>query len=109
MALPCINAYLNKYGDANWTMDERKLFMFTGSATGTYSVESPVSILSNLIFFYKIWCHKLAKKITVFPTVENDMLTIFDVSLNISTRIKNIAITGDSIICRRWRHRSGRG
>jgi len=83
--------------------------MFTGSTTGTFMAESPVNILLNLIFFYKIWSNRLAKKIPFFTTIENDMLTIFDVSLNISTRIKNLAITGQSLTCRRWRQRSGRG
>ena len=105
----CINMYLIKYGDAGWTDVERKFFIFSGSASGIYTMESPITILGNFILFFMIWKCKLSRKVPMFTTLEFDMLTIFDVALSISTKLRNVALTGQSPICRRWRERSGRG
>jgi hypothetical protein len=56
----------------------KKSFIFTGTTDG-WRPETVVTVLQNIIFLYGIWQCKLSRKIPRFATVENNMLTVFDI------------------------------
>jgi len=105
----CVSRYTTKYGGPNFGVESRKKFFFTGSEEEDWTNNAKINAVHNLIFMYGIWCSKLARKIPNFVTIEENMLTIFDAAVSISVYWTEIASTGTSLICRLWRHRSGRG
>jgi hypothetical protein len=86
----------------------KKRFIFAGTA-GNWREFFFVDAVQNIIFLYGIWQCKINRKVPNFTTVENNMLTIFDSSVHMSVYLSELAGTGTSLICRLWRHRSGRG
>jgi hypothetical protein len=104
-----VSRYTAKYGGPNLDMENRKKFLFTGSDEEDWTNNAKIHSVQNLIFMYGIWCSKLARKIPNFVTIEENMLTIFAVAVSLSVYWTEIASTGTSLICRLWRHRSGRG
>jgi hypothetical protein len=105
----CVTAYLNKYGNANWGDVEKKRFMFTGTIDMNARADTRICQLQNLLFFYRIWMCRKQCKIPAFCTVEVEMLTIFDLSVSLSTSLRELASTGNCFISRLWRERHGRG
>jgi hypothetical protein len=91
------------------TDDEKKYFFFTGTRDGELTAEAELNLMQNIVFFYGIWLCKLGRKIPSFSTVEESMLTIFDTCLILSKRLREAASNGNSLICRLWRDRQGRG
>ncbi len=89
-------------------VSKRKI-LFTGTADGDWSRDTEINSLLNMIFCCGIWYCKLGKKVPSFTTIEENMLTIFDSCLYISTSLAEIATTSLSPICRLWRNRHGRG
>jgi hypothetical protein len=85
-----------------------KRFIFAGTG-GNWRESSFVDAVQNIIFLFGIWQCKINRKVPNFTTVENNMLTIFDSTVNMSVYLSEIAGSGTSSICRLWRHRSGRG
>jgi hypothetical protein len=106
----CINKYLRRYGNPAEMNDTvgKKRFIFAGAA-GDWREFSFVDAVQNIIFLYGIWQCKINRKVPNFTTVENNMLKIFDSSVQMSVYLSELAGTGTSFICRLWRHRSGRG
>jgi hypothetical protein len=91
------------------TNDEKRNFFFTGTRDGELTSEAELNLLQNIVFIYGIWICKLGRKIPSFSTVEESMLTIFDTCLNLSKRLREVASNSNSLVCRLWRDRQGRG
>jgi hypothetical protein len=106
----CINKYLRRYGNPGGMNDAvgEKRFIFAGTE-GNWRESFFVDAVQNIIFLFGIWQCKINRKVPNFTTVENNMLTIFDSTVNMSVYLSEIAGSGTSSICRLWRHRSGRG
>ncbi len=105
----CIARYLDKYGYNGMTNDEKRYFFFTGTRDGEWTSEAELNLLQNIVFSFGIWLCKLGRKIPSFSTVEESMLTIFDTCLNLSNRLREAASNSNSLVCRLWRDRQGRG
>jgi hypothetical protein len=105
----CVTMYLSKYGNANWDENEKKRFMFTGSADLLAGRDTMICQIQNMIFFYRIWQCRQQRKIPAFCTVEVEMLTIFDLAVDISSGLREQTSTGISFVSRLWRERHGRG
>jgi hypothetical protein len=101
--------YLSKYGNVNWDENEKKRFMFTGSADLLAGRDTMICQIQNMIFFYRIWQCRQQRKIPAFCTVEVEMLTIFDLAVDISSGLREQTSTGISFVSRLWRERHGRG
>jgi hypothetical protein len=106
----CVNKYLRRYGNQTELNDmvAKKCFFFTG-AVGDWREFCFVDAIQNIIFLYGLWQCKVNRKVPNFTTVEHNMLTIFDSSLQMSTYLSELAGIGNTLICRLWRNRSGRG
>jgi hypothetical protein len=106
----CVNKYLRRYGNQAELNDmaAKKSFIFTGAA-GEWREFFFVDMTQNIIFLFGLWQCKINRKVPNFTTVEHNMLTIFDSSLQMSTYLSELAGIGNSLICRLWRNRSGRG
>jgi hypothetical protein len=105
----CVTMYLTKYGNIHWNDVEKKRFMFTGSVDLLAGRDTWICQIQNMIFFYRIWQCRQQRKIPAFCTVEVEMLTIFDLAVNISSSLREQISTGTSFISRLWRERHGRG
>jgi hypothetical protein len=105
----CVTMYLSKYGNVNWDENEKKRFMFTGSADLLAGRDTMICQIQNMIFFYRIWQCRQQRKIPAFCTVEVEMLTIFDLAVDISSGLREQTSTGISFVSRLWRERHGRG
>ncbi len=107
----CVNKYLRRYGNLAESNEPvaKKSFIFTGSTDGDWREYFFVDAVQNIIFLYGLWQCKIYRKVPNFTTVEHNMLTIFDSSLQMSTYLSELAGTGNSLICRLWRNPSVRG
>jgi hypothetical protein len=105
----CIARFLEKYFGGLHNGDELRSFYFTGVGTDGELVDTRLNMLLVTLFNFFIWQSKLARKVPGFLSIENDMLTIFDASLNISKKLARIANEGQSYVSRSWRLRHGRG
>jgi hypothetical protein len=105
----CLSRYFDKYYAENLDDESKRKILFTGTADGDWSRDTEINSLLNMIFCCGIWFSKLGKKVPSFTTIEENMLTIFDSCLYISTSLAETATTSLSPICRLWRNRNGRG
>jgi hypothetical protein len=105
----CLSGYFDKYYAENLDDVSKRKILFTGTADGDWSRDTEINSLLNMIFCCGIWYCKLGKKVPSFTTIEENMLTIFDSCLYISTSLAEAATTSLSPICRLWRNRHGRG
>jgi exonuclease III len=105
----CVGRYMERYGGNGLTEDEKINFFFPGTRSGEWTADAELNMLQNIVFIFGIWLCKLGNKIPSFPTVEGSMLTIFETCLNLSTRLRETASNSNSLVCRLWRDRQGRG
>jgi len=105
---PCVDRFLGKYAEGVLSDEEKRSFLFTGVGPEGDVTDTRLNILLTFLFNYFIWQCKLAHRLPSFASIENDMLTIFDASLNISRKLSNKANNGQSYVSRSWRNRHGR-
>ena len=105
----CINDYSRDFGLHGANTAPSKKYLFTGSEEPTPSPDTAVNLLSHLLFFYCIWQCKLQKKMPGYASVKNNFLLLLDNALSLSNKLGQVALTGSSPVCRRWRERHRRG
>jgi hypothetical protein len=88
-------------------LENSRLIRTIGYVPDATAVQHFFNTLTSLFFNYLTWTYKLKRAIPSVATVLMDIDCLFAEAVN-CRKLQNLALTCNSIVCRRWRSNGGR-
>jgi hypothetical protein len=90
--------------------ESKRLWYLTGLVPANNENDRFFYVLTSIIFNYVLWQCKVKRRVPSTVTALYDVDFLFDNICNVSSRIRTLAMTNNSQLCRRWRANGyGRG